>query len=186
MNRLRTGILIGGRGRRMGAPKQLLRHGERFLIDPAVEVLSAIGEPALIGSGQVPEHLQGLHRIDDAPDAEGPLAGVLGALRSNPNAAWLIVACDQPWISQEAITWLVKQRQSDKVAVMPRDPSRPQPFPGIYEPDLADLMEVAKPRAISALADWPQVRSPMIDSEIAAAWTSVNTPEDLDRLDRTR
>ncbi len=183
MSRLRTGILVGGHSSRMGEPKQLLRYGGRLLIDPAVDVLSAMCEPALIGSGLVPEHLDRLLRIDDAPDVNGPLAGVLGALQSDPGTAWLIVACDQPWIDAVAIHWLMEQRRLDNVAVMPRDGHRPQPFPGIYEPGFVDLVMGTGPRAISDLADRPEIWSPEIDSRFARAWASVNTPEDLGGAD---
>lgn len=168
----------------MGGPKQMLQVGDRFLIDFVLEPLRSIGPPALIGAGPVPDHLEDLERIADADGAAGPLAGVLGALRSDPGSTWLIVACDQPWVTETAIDWLLAQRIPGAAAVMPRDSSRVQPFPGIYEPGFATVARDAdRGTAISALAGDPRVHSRRIPPEIGTAWASVNRPEDLRRLD---
>lgn len=170
----------------MGGPKQMLQVGDRYLIDLIVQPLRLIGPPTLIGSGEVPDHLRNLGRVPDIEAAVGPLAGVLGALRSD-RSGWLISACDQPWLSSSAVEWLLNQDSGDAAAVMPRDAERIQPFPGIYRPQFADIAYEAGPgAAISALADDPRIHSPSVPEPLTRAWSSVNAPEDLATLLNSR
>lgn len=117
------------------------------------------------------------------------MAGVLGALYSSPTDFWLIAACDQPWITIDAVKWLLVQDVPDVAAVMPRDMDRVQPFPGIYRLDFLDIARAAgfdsggSGVGISSLADDPRVANPRIPDALYRAWNSVNTPEDLALLD---
>jgi len=73
------GVLIGGGGRRMGAPKHLLRHRGATLAERAVAALAPHVEGvALLGAGAVPAALAGLPRLADAP---------LGAIDAGPEPA---------------------------------------------------------------------------------------------------
>jgi molybdopterin-guanine dinucleotide biosynthesis protein A len=61
------GVLIGGGGRRMGAPKHLLRHRGATLAEWAVAALAPHAEGVvLLGAGAVPESLAALPRLADA------------------------------------------------------------------------------------------------------------------------
>lgn len=66
----------------------------------------------------------------------GPYGGVLSAFRSDPNRAWLTVACDQPLVDQEFLQELIMQRDPEKVATCFLDPSTgfPEPMIVIWEP----------------------------------------------------
>ena len=62
------GVLIGGAGRRMGGPKQLLRHGGVTFAERAVAALAFHAEGvALLGAGAVPAALDALPRLADVP-----------------------------------------------------------------------------------------------------------------------
>lgn len=172
----------------MGAPKQLVPLDDGYLIDRVVAALGPVADPTVLGAGGVPGHLADHERIYDAAGYAGPLAGVLGALECNPEAPWLIVACDQPWVTSTAIEWLLDQDARDSAAVMPHDGERVQPFPGVYR---FAFLEVARATgkqlpmsgvAISALADDPRVSCPLIPTALRRAWASVNTPQDLEQV----
>ncbi len=185
---LKAGILIGGQSNRMGQPKQLLELDGRPLLDYAVQSLCLFKEIALIGPGPVPEQHSALRPIADAEGFRGPLAGIGGALQSQPLCSWLIVACDQPWLSEGAIEWLLRQRRPGAIAVIPHSASRPQPFPGIYEACFLEVLtneSSARTRladqglGISSFSELPTVHSPTLPDSVVGAWGSVNTPDDL-------
>lgn len=186
---IRSGILMGGESRRMGSPKQLLNHEGRPLIRRAVDGLGPTPmEPVLLGSGPVPEDLADTHRLADAPGIAGPLGGLVAALRWSPADAWLMVACDQPLITREAVDWLVAQRRPGRWAVLPRLGDGPvEPFLAVYEPQALGLLEnLARSGAFGPwrIAGHDKVSSPEPPAELAACWKNVNTPEELDDLSR--
>jgi molybdopterin-guanine dinucleotide biosynthesis protein A len=161
------GVLIGGAGRRMGAPKQLVRHDGATLAERAVAALVAHAEGvALLGAGAVPAALDALPRLadaelaggvgagargsgagpaaaDSAADAGGPLAGMLAAVRWRPDAAWVFAPCDLPAIAPEAVAWLLGERRPGRWAVLPRTaPGAPvEPLFALYEPPAHRLLE---------------------------------------------
>lgn len=179
------GLLVGGASRRMGAPKQLLAIGGRPLgeivaaaLAPHVEVL------CLLGDGEVSPALSALPRLADLPGVRGPLAGVLAALGERPGGGWLLAACDQPWLTAEAVAWLVARRGEGDLAVLPRRaPGRIEPFAGIYEAAAGPaLQQIARGRAsLQELAGWQGVATPWLPPRWRPAWRGVNTQRELER-----
>jgi molybdopterin-guanine dinucleotide biosynthesis protein A len=169
-------VLVGGASRRMGAPKQGLRWRGRTLLDHVRSaLLPAVSDVLLLGAENLP----------DAPDARGPLAGVLSALRSRPEVGWIISACDMPWLSTDAIRWLAAQRGSGAAAILVRGPGGAiEPFPGLYEPGVRGLVECLARGGLgpSALAGRPRVRVLAPPGGLAHAWRSVNTPREFAQL----
>lgn len=178
-------VLVGGRSRRMARPKQLLVSGGVPLVERAVAaLLEQVDRVVLAGDGPVPHALADLPQLADPEDLAGPLAGVLAAMRWEPNAAWVAVACDMPNISRDAVVWLLDQRQTGATAIMPRLPGgRVEPLLAVYEPAARTLLEEQVVRgqlALRHLAERGHVISPMPPPELHNAWINVNTPEDLE------
>ena len=179
------GLLVGGASRRMGTPKPLLAVGGRALGEIVAAALAPhVAGLVLLGDGAVPPALADLPRLPDAPGARGPLAGLLAALGARRRAGWLVAACDQPWLTAEAVAWLVARRGQGAVAVLPRR-SRGgiEPFPGIYEPAAGpELRRLARGRAsLQDLAGRPGVATPWLPPRWRPAWRGVNTPRELVR-----
>jgi molybdopterin-guanine dinucleotide biosynthesis protein MobB len=176
------GVLIGGGSRRMGRPKQLLEHRGKSLVERAAEALTAaVDRVVLLGEGEIPDALAGLHRLPDPPGLTGPVAGLLAGQRWCPEAAWLMVPCDLPLITEEAVRWLLGQRACGRWAVLPRPVGgRVEPLFAVYEPQARELLEslVAGGRpAPKLLADDPKVVCPEPPPSLAVQWTGVNTPK---------
>ena len=186
---IRAGILIGGKSSRMGSPKQLLELDGKALMDRVIGGLGPhVDHPVFLGAGQVPSSVAGLGWIPDAPGLAGPLAGFLAAMRWDPDAAWLMVACDQPSITPDAVGWLLEQRRPGRWAVMPRlDGGKVEPFLAVYEPQTRGLLEgLVRAGNLGPwrLARHPKVIDPSPPPELAQCWRNVNTPEDLGRISR--
>ena len=181
-------LLVGGASRRFGSPKALAQLAGRSFAERVAEALFEVaGEVVLLGAGAVPPALERAPRLADATDARGPMAGLLAALRARPDRAWLVAACDQPWLTAAACRWLVAGRSATTIAVLPRlDAAGIEPFPGLYEPaSLAVLERLAREAGSSfqPLAGRPDVRSATPPAELRAAFADVDTERGLDGSD---
>ena len=171
----------------MGARKQLLTHDGIAWTERIVAALSRRASPVVaLGSGELPPALAGLPRLADPPGLEGPIAGIVGALRWCPDRAWIVAACDQPFVSAEAVDWLLAQRAPGIWGVMPRQADGVvNPLFAVYERQARSLLdhpEGEAPAGPGAVAAHPRVATPEPPPGLAQAWVSVNTPEDLRRL----
>jgi molybdopterin-guanine dinucleotide biosynthesis protein MobB len=172
-----AGILIGGGSTRMGRPKHLIEdHGETWLHKAVSAVRSHVDKVVILGSRELPADLRALPVLPDAEDAEGPLRGMLSAMRWAPLASWLFLPCDVPMVSPEAVQWLLGHRRPGVWAVLPALPgsSAPEPLPGYYDFRMAPLLETA--RGPSDCARHEKAVNPPIPSDLTGAWRNINTP----------
>ncbi len=130
---LAAAILVGGRSRRMGENKALIRldpHGPS-VIETVVQRLGAVtGDIVLVGSTPEDIAFLGLHHISDQTPGIGALGGIQAALGATASPHILIVACDMPFLSVNLL---------QHMAALPRDYDalvpmldRPQPLHAIY------------------------------------------------------
>ena len=182
-------VLIGGRSSRMGRPKHLLP-GSRcgtWLEDTVGLLRPLVERVVLSGQGGIPPALQDLARIADAPGVVGPLAGILAAMRWQPEVSWLLVACDMPCLRPEALQWLLASRRPGRWATMPRrcEDDHVEPLLGHYDGRCRTLFEeirLAGALRIGLAAHHEKVHTPLIPQDIGAAWDNINTPEELGGL----
>ena len=177
-----AGILFGGGSTRMGEPKHLLRSGGVTWLERATQTVAPFVEQVvLLGGGEIPASLRSLPVLPDVLDKQGPLAGMLAAMRWRPWATWLFAACDLPDLSADAVRWLLDTRAPGVWATLPRLPGADgvEPLLAHYDFRAAPLLENC--RAPSELARLPQVITSAPPPEIAAAWRNVNTPSELAR-----
>ena len=186
---LRCGLLMGGSSARMGRPKQAVQFGGRALGEIVAEALVAMpGHPGVValGGDALPQSLKTWTQLPDAPEFSGPGAGMIAAHRWAPEAAWIVAACDHPWLRARHVEWLAAQRQPGRWAVVPlqRD-GHPCPTLALYEPQALEAMERlaragrkhnADP---SSVLDLPRTAVVQPPPELADGWTGVNTPEEL-------
>ncbi len=185
--RLFAGVLLGGGSRRMGFSKQLLELGGRSFVDRAYQAVEPqCDEIVLLGDGEVPGSFACTTRLPDVVGAGGPMAGMLAAMRWQPEAAWIFLACDMPLVSAEAIAWLIDQREPGRWAIVPQDrEGRLEPLFAVYEPQAGPCFEellmrgIWAPRRIAEILDVWSIAPP---KEFARAWVNVNTAEDLKTL----
>ena len=179
-------ILIGGRSSRMGYPKHLIKAGDgRSWLEHMTAVLSPfVSEVILSGRGDIPQSLTHLKRVADLAGVEGPMTGLAAVMRDQPFASWLILACDMPQISQQAIRWLLGQRQVKSLAVLPKnlESGRIEPLFSWYDyrcRPLVDSYLDKGGRKISELWKNRLVSTPIIPDHLSGCWRNVNRPEEL-------
>ncbi len=192
---LYRGLLMGGTSSRMGTVKQVLHFGGRTLGEIAADALSGGGSDprnvdprnvVVLGPGVLPEALKTLLQLPDSPGFGGPGAGLIAAHRWAPEAAWIVAACDHPWLRPRHIEWLASQRQPGRWAVIPaQSDGHPYPMLALYEPQALELLERQaqadqehNARA-AVLLDSPRTLVLTPPAELADGWKNVNTPEEL-------
>ncbi|MCC3159809.1 NTP transferase domain-containing protein [Hymenobacter sp. 15J16-1T3B] len=135
---LRGLVLTGGRSQRMHEDKSLLRYHGLEQRAHAAALLAPFCEDVLISCR--PEQAAGLPTgLQPLPDQFldlGPLSGLLSAFRHDPNAAWLVVACDLPFLTEQTLHYLVEHRRPGRMATALQSPDNefPEPLITIWEP----------------------------------------------------
>lgn len=182
-------VLIGGKSSRMGRPKHLIEgyRGNTWL-ENTVGVLRPLVEGVVLsGAGLVPQSLQDLTRVADLPGAAGPLAGILAAMRWQPEVTWVLIACDMPSLCPEAVQWLIASRRPGRWATMPRRSadSHVEPLLAHYDRRCRTLFEeirLSGSLKIGLVARHEKIHTPLIPRGNMAAWDNINTPEELSCL----
>jgi len=123
--------------------------------------------------------------LADRDPAMGPLSGLHAAFAAHPEAAWLVVACDLPNLTREALRPLIVARRSDRVAVCYRSPDDglPEPLVAVYEPAMAERIEQAiaiGSNRLRTLLEGPAVHR-LVPSD-PEALRNVNTPREREAL----
>ncbi|KAB2887694.1 MAG: molybdenum cofactor guanylyltransferase, partial [Desulfobulbaceae bacterium] len=162
-------VLIGGRSSRMGRPKHLLRtDGGVTWLEMTVARLHALADGVVLaGAGEIPLGLSHLTRLPDVPGVAGPLAGILAAMRWQPGVSWLVVACDLPSLTEEAVRWLLDARRPGRWAIIPRRSrdSHVEPLLACYDRRCLiwfEELRLTGSLRIGMVARRPQVHSPVI------------------------
>ncbi len=178
-------VLIGGQSRRMGKPKHLLQHMDGSTwIEHAVGVLRRhTKQVVLSGPGQIPDHLDDMDRLADIPGIGGPLGGVLSACRWQPHVSWLVLACDMPNVTGEAVKWLLDQRAVGTWGIVPVDQkNRRHPLLAYYDCRCAPLFEQISDSGslrIGEISNRSKIVTPVIPGSFGEYWKNINTPEEL-------
>ncbi len=178
-------VLIGGRSRRMGRPKHLLRQEGRTWLEGSVAKLQdKVDRVVISGKGDIPASLSDVPCIPDAPGLAGPLAGVLSVLRWQPYVSWLVTACDQPYMQPEALDWLLASRRPGVWAILPDllGGGRPEPLLAYYDFRCRDYLEdiAASGRfRLGSLSGRSAVLSPRPPGHLHQSWLNINMPGEI-------
>ena len=176
-----AGILFGGKSSRMGKPKQMMQIDNQNWLEKTIESVSEFADGiALLGPGQIPKSVStDIPVIPDIPDRKGPLAGIISAMRWNPDVSWLILSCDLPLITKDSISWLLAQRSHSYTAIVPTI-NKPEPLFAWYHPSAREVLETCHaPREIITSDRVLTITPP---DQLQAAWTNINTPKQLNIL----
>ncbi len=114
-----TGILIGGKSTRMGTNKAVLPWRDSTIIETIVQAARTITtECVLLGTCEnLPDSLSEMLSLPDPRPNAGPLAGLCALLDYAPNGWCVLLSCDVPNISQDAIIALTGHITPDTKAV---------------------------------------------------------------------
>ncbi len=132
-------VLAGGQSSRMGSDKALLHyHDDNQLLHTAKLLQQQCTEVFISCREDQAERYRhfGVPLVTDAYFGIGPFGGLLSAQQHRPNAAWIVVACDLPFLDPAHLSQLCSQRNPFRFATAFRDTAslRFEPLCACYEP----------------------------------------------------
>lgn len=140
-------LLAGGKSRRMGRDKALLSYHGKPQIVWAFELLDNVCKKSFVSVApdQVNESTRAElpQLVDTRPDM-GPSGGLLTAEEHCPGVAWLVVACDLPFVEQKTLDSLVVARNPtfDATAFISSHDGLPEPLCAIWEPSGLEKLRI--------------------------------------------
>jgi molybdopterin-guanine dinucleotide biosynthesis protein A len=178
-------VLAGGRSTRMGRDKAALEYHGRAQLERAHDLLEKLVARAFVSvrPDQASDPLRArFAQIVDAGDLEGPAAGIRAAQKAHPDCAWLVLACDLPWLDIATLQHLIARRDPARLATAFRSShdGLPEPLCAIYEPAAAlalqEFLATGRncPRKLLINSD-----TLLLDQPDTKALDNVNTPQEL-------
>jgi molybdopterin-guanine dinucleotide biosynthesis protein A len=138
-------ILAGGSSSRMRRDKATLEYGGQSQLERAFSMMSRHLSRVFVSvrAGQTADPTRAQHpMIVDSVAGEGPMVGIRSALEAHPHAAWLVLACDLPFLSDVALSQLLRERNAGALATAFRSAhdQLPEPLCAIWEPAAAPAL----------------------------------------------
>jgi molybdenum cofactor guanylyltransferase len=183
-------VLAGGQSTRMQRDKATLAyHGGKTQLEWAMELLQSHVERAFVSvrPGQTDPVRARFEQIVDTREGLGPIAGIMAAQGRYPDAAWLVLACDLPFLEAATLDYLLAERDPTRPATAfrsghPNNPKHnglPEPLCAIYEPSSREAILAH----IAAGKDCPRkflinANTKLLDQPNPRALDNVNTPQE--------
>ena len=184
-------VLAGGRSMRMGVDKTLLQIDGVPLISRVVDTVSDVCDHAMVVTNR-PDALEGIELpsgvrvLTDEVPYQGPLGGLVTALKEAEDEWVLAVAADMPHLSTAVIRALWEARDGAD-AVLPVTPEGPEPLLALYSrtclPVARRVLATGRRRLVAMFAELNVVEVPVeslrsVDPGLRS-FLNVNTPEQL-------
>ncbi|MFZ9477314.1 MAG: molybdenum cofactor biosynthesis protein MoaAD [Gammaproteobacteria bacterium] len=139
-------VLAGGRSSRMHRDKAALAYHGRSQLAATFELLESVVERCYVSvrADQTDEPLRkGFAQIVDVEGPGGPINGILAAQQHHPQAAWLVLACDLPFLDRASLVHLLAERDRSRVATTFRSShdGLPEPLCAVYETTAAKALQ---------------------------------------------
>jgi molybdopterin-guanine dinucleotide biosynthesis protein A len=184
-------VLAGGRSRRMQRDKAGLDYAGKPQLARAVQLLQPLTERCFVSvrADQLHDPQRAAYdTITDLTADLGPIGGIQAALRAFPQQAWLVLACDLPFLDAATLQHLIAHRAPERLATAYRSSSDglPEPLCAIFEPRSAAAIDAwigngqRCPRSFLSQADVELLELPD-----ARALDNVNTAEEYARATAT-
>ena len=138
-----TAILAGGRSRRMGREKALLKLGSSTLIERVIAAAAPLTADWMLIAPRKRtfSHLE-LPILPDLRPGLGPLGGLHTALKRAACPLLLLLACDLPFLTTDFLRFMLAQLGHHQ-ALVPRSPTGLQPLCALYTRACLPAVEAA-------------------------------------------
>lgn len=179
-------ILAGGESRRMGAPKEgvLLSDG-RAMVEHVIEALAAVCS-CVVMVGECRGYRRGVARgliyLPDLRPGMGPVAGFEALLHSGLDRAYLVLACDQPFVTPALLRRLLEGDPAQPRCFREEAGTGFHPFPcylpASWLPRVREALEGGR-LSMRELIGVGRLEWPPVTTEEAVLLRSVNRPADV-------
>ncbi len=182
-----VGILVGGESRRMGFEKALIPVSGVTLIERTAALAATVSDRVVL-LGQVgfepPPLVAALRVIEDVHRGIGPMGGLESLMLARPGESWLLLACDMPHLTGEALRRLCAADDSGEAVAFRTGGAGGQWHPccALYRAEARPAVEAAvAARRYGLVTLLSNLRTTAMDLAGAEArWVeNWNSPEDL-------
>jgi molybdenum cofactor guanylyltransferase len=177
-------VLAGGRSTRMQRDKAALAYHGASQLEWAIELIGPLVERAFVSvrAEQARDTVRArFAQILDSGTVQGPIAGIHAAQQAHPQAAWLVLACDLPFLRRDSLEHLLRARATRRAATAYRSShdGLPEPLCAIYEPaSAASLAAYVASGRQCPRKFLLQTDVALIEQPDPRALDNVNTPEE--------
>lgn len=177
-------VLAGGSSSRMRRDKATLAYRGTHQLDRAFDLAARHVSRVFVSvrASQAAEPIRARKPlIVDSTPGEGPIIGIRSALAAHPQVAWLVVACDLPFLSDAALDQLLAERDPTLLATAFTSvhDGLPEPLCAVWEPAAAaalDAYQAEGGRCPRKFLRTHAVR--LLTPRDARALDNINTPEE--------
>ena len=185
MSAIVAAVLAGGQSQRMGRDKTEIMWQGATLLARTARVAQETGCSVMVVGREQPDTwvMKAVKFVPDAFRGQGPLGGLATALQTAESSV-LLLACDMPRLTPEALDWLMRQETGTHGSAV-RQGDRWEPLFSLYTPDVLPLVQerlAAGKRSLQSLINAGEFRAAPAPPWLAAALVNVNTPEELAQL----
>lgn len=181
-------ILTGGKSSRMGEDKGKLDYHGIPQAGYLYNLMEDTGRETFIScrADQLEEY-KNFNCISDQYENTGPIAAILSAFSANAEVAWLVIACDMPWIDKDSVAFLLAKRNPSKIATafFNQEADMPEPLFTIWEPSSFPVLQSnAAQGRYSPYRILTENEVEIIDDHEQRWLKNLNTPEERDEFNR--
>jgi molybdopterin-guanine dinucleotide biosynthesis protein A len=134
-------ILAGGKSKRMGTNKSLLKIGELTIIERVVNLMKELFKEVILITNQSEEFsFLKLPMQEDIHKNTGPLAGIHSALVRTTTDKNFIISCDMPLMTSGVIKYLIEY-PTNKLITIAKANNFVQQLCGVYSQSLVPYIE---------------------------------------------
>lgn len=182
-------VLAGGHSVRMGMDKGALDYHGRPQAQRCYGILRAVCDKVYVSVHRdqlTAEPYAHLPCLRDRFEGLGPAGGLLTAQTEHPEAAWLVLACDMPYVDVDVIQMLLNAGDSSQIGTAFRaTDGKPEPLCAVYEPQSASVLHKALARGERSLRRLLMTCGAcIVDPPNAESLTRINTPEEYEAFPR--
>jgi molybdopterin-guanine dinucleotide biosynthesis protein A len=185
-------VMAGGASRRFGPDKALVQFGGQTLLARTYALVAAAASTVRVVAPAGRYGDQGVSLLKDRWPDEGPLGGIITALRTTAESRagyeWnLILSCDMPFLTREWLSYLVERAlASGDEVVVPRSDHGLEPLCACWRTSAVDsLQRVFDARMRKVTDAMKQLRMEILDEthwkrfdSAGRLFWNMNTPQD--------
>ena len=129
-----TGIVLaGGRSRRMGEDKSLIKLNGKPLVEYSIDALKPLCDKVIISSNNPHFEFTGCEVWPDELPDQAPMIGIYSCLKRSETELNIFLSCDMPLISTSMIGFLLAKSAAFDITVPIHENGQIEPLCGIYK-----------------------------------------------------
>jgi molybdopterin-guanine dinucleotide biosynthesis protein A len=173
----------------MGQDKGLLQLKGKALAQYVLDALQPVCDEVFIVANDDAYQQFGVPVYKDEIKAKGPIAGIYTGLKQSKTDWNLVVACDMPFITTEALKFIAGCANERYQTILPIAEDRTQPLCALYSrniiPKLEEDLNNERLKMNEALKSLPCLMITM-DSELdfytSSLFLNMNSPDDFNKI----